>query len=103
MRRQHLWRHGDVFVQKAKSIPESASQLPHCILAKGELTGHAHRVEPRDAATLYRASDAMFLRIASDSATLVHEEHAPITLEKGVYRVWIQREYSPEEIRRVVD
>ncbi len=98
-----MWRHGDVFVQKASRIPETASELPHTILAKGELTGHAHRVEPRGAATLYRASESMFLRVSADSASLVHEEHAPITLERGNYRVWIQREYSPQEIRRVVD
>jgi len=34
---------------------------------------------------------------------VVHEEHGPISLEPGTYRVWIQREYSPEAIRRVLD
>jgi hypothetical protein len=35
--------------------------------------------------------------------TVVHEEHRPITLTSGYYRVWRQREYSPEEIRVVRD
>jgi hypothetical protein len=34
---------------------------------------------------------------------VIHEEHQPITLEPGIYRVWQQREYTPEAIRRVVD
>ncbi len=30
-----------------------------------------------------------------ESATVTHEEHGPIRLEKGSYRVWRQREYVP--------
>ncbi len=98
-----MWRHGDVFVERVRDIPASATQLPHCILAKGESTGHAHRIEPRGAATLYQSTDALFLLVLADMANLVHEEHAAITLDRGTYRVWIQREYSPEAIRKVRD
>ena len=38
-----------------------------------------------------------------DSVSVVHEEHATITLSSGYYRVWRQREYSPEEIRVIRD
>ena len=31
------------------------------------------------------------------------KEHGPITLPRGTYRVWQQREYSPEAIRIVMD
>jgi hypothetical protein len=34
---------------------------------------------------------------------LLHEEHAPFTLPPGDYYVTYQREYSPEELRRVLD
>jgi hypothetical protein len=98
-----MWRHGDVLIQKCGEVPNTAAELPHCILAKGELTGHAHRVEPRGAAMLFRDRDSLFLRVTGPAAQLVHEEHATITLDPGNYRVWIQREYSPEAIRRVVD
>jgi len=98
-----MWRHGDVFIQACAGVPASATRLPHCILAKGELTGHAHRIEERDAAQLFRQDDMLYLRVTGDRATVIHEEHAPISLERGAYRVWIQREYSPEEIRRVLD
>jgi hypothetical protein len=98
-----MWRHGDVLIQECSEIPSDCAELSHCTLAKGEVTGHAHRVEPREAAKLYRGAETLFLRVSSDSARLVHEEHATITLKRGDYRVWIQREYSPEAIRHVVD
>ncbi len=98
-----MWRHGDVFIQACDGIPSGATKLPHCILAKGELTGHAHRIEDRGVAELFRQQGTLFLRVTGECATVTHEEHGPISLEQGTYRVWIQREYSPEEIRRVVD
>lgn len=98
-----MWRHGDVFIQSAKRIPKGAKRLPHAILAKGEMTGHAHRIQERGAAILYSVDGDQYLEVTSQTATIVHEEHAPIALDRGVYRVWIQREYTPEAIRRVVD
>ena len=98
-----MWRHGDVLIQACSAVPKKARRLPHCILAKGELTGHAHRIDERGAAELYDSGDSLFLRVTADCATLVHEEHGPITLRPGTYRVWVQREYSPQEIRRVLD
>jgi hypothetical protein len=98
-----MWRHGDVFIAKCEEIPAQAKELPHLILARGEITGHAHRIRDRESASLYREGDSMYLRVCSDFASLVHEEHAEILLPQGIYRAWIQREYSPKEIRRVVD
>jgi hypothetical protein len=34
---------------------------------------------------------------------VVHEEHGPITLDPGMWRVVRQREYHPEAIRTVMD
>ena len=45
----------------------------------------------------------LFVRVLADAVRVVHEEHQPITLPRGTYRVWGQREYSPEAIRRVLD
>jgi hypothetical protein len=42
------------------------------------------------------------VRIAG-GATIVHEEHGPITLPPGDYQITIQREYEPESIRNVQD
>jgi hypothetical protein len=98
-----MWRHGDVFIEACDAVPAHAKRLPHLILAKGELTGHAHRLEARDAAELYEAGESRYLCVTGAEATLVHEEHLPIHLPPGVYRIWFQREYSPEAIRRVLD
>lgn len=98
-----LYRHGDLLVQSAGSVPTDARPLQHLVLAEGELTGHSHRIAERDAAQLFQRGNDMFLSVTSDSATLVHQEHGPIVLTQGVYRVWRQREYAPREIRFVRD
>ncbi|MCA9173613.1 MAG: hypothetical protein KDB14_03925 [Planctomycetales bacterium] len=98
-----MFRHGDVFLAPAKTLPRKAKLLPHCILAEGEKTGHKHRIQEHGVAELYEHGDERFLRVTAESATLVHPEHADIPLTKGLYRVWFQREYTPRSIRRILD
>jgi hypothetical protein len=86
-----------------KHIPAGATKLPHRTLAKGELTGHAHRIAEADEVALFEADDQFFLSVCGETATVVHEEHLPIALPRGSYRYWIQREYTPAEIVRVRD
>ena len=98
-----LYRHGDLLVENVDAIPDDARLAHHLVLAEGELTGHSHRIAERDTAELYQSAGGMFLRVKADLATLVHQEHGPIGLPRGDYRVWRQREYSPQEIRVVRD
>ncbi|HEY3325088.1 MAG TPA: hypothetical protein VGP72_31835 [Planctomycetota bacterium] len=98
-----MYRHGDVLIEAVTEIPNGARKLPDCTLAQGELTGHSHRVAQADAAELYESSGVLFLRVIKEQATIVHQEHKQIDLPQGLYRVWRQREYSPEEIRIVRD
>ena len=98
-----LYRHGDVLVRKVDAIPAQAKKRPHLTLAEGEITGHCHRIAEKDAARLHEVAGERFLEVYGDEATLIHEEHGPITLTQGCYRVWQQREYSPQEIRTVRD
>jgi hypothetical protein len=58
--------------------------------------GHTHAVSARDAELLADPAevDRRFLRIAT-GAMLTHEEHAPIPLPAGLYRVVQQREFDP--------
>lgn len=74
-----------------------------CAARRGEATGHSHRIGEAGAAVVYDTVDDMFLEITAALGTLVHEEHGPIQLPQGVYRVWTQREYTPARIVRVVD
>ena len=97
------YRHGDVLIEEAAGLPGVRDKLPHTILAHGEVTGHCHRIKESDGAELYSTTDGLFLHVHGDVVSVIHEEHRPIPLARGYYRVWRQREYSPKEIRIVRD
>jgi hypothetical protein len=98
-----MYRHGDILIAPVKEIPAGAKLRPTAILARGEATGHSHRIADLRTAEIFEAQGQTYLRILSERALLVHDEHAPIDLPRGLYRFWQQREYSPEAIRPVVD
>lgn len=102
-KQQEMYRQGDVLIQKVQFIPKKAVKQEKCVLALGEATGHAHQI--KDGAYLLIDTDgAKYIDVFGQSATVVHDEHGPITLEgPAVYRVIQQREYTPEEIRNVAD
>jgi hypothetical protein len=97
------YRHGDVLIESVDALPQEREKLPHAILAHGEVTGHCHRIKEAGEADLYTSNSGLFLHVRGTSVSIVHEEHATVTLTSGYYRVWRQREYSPEEIRVVRD
>ena len=102
-----IYRQGDVLIRRIKSLPTPKAQ-PRLtgILAYGEVTGHAHRVEDlaqAEVLEVLKGGKRLFLRVAAEGVRIVHEEHAPVTLPAGNYEVEIQREYSPAEIRNVTD
>lgn len=116
MKLEKNYRQGDVLVVRVDSIPTQAEPEKlaenRIVLAYGEVTGHAHAIAPSEATSFVvkepvRIQDwqcERFLRVLEgDVARLKHEEHATIDLPAGDYAVIQQREYSPEEIRRVAD
>src|SRR5216684_1909734 len=67
------------------------------IIAKGETTGHAHRMSPSSmaqGALLSHVGRSMFLRSPEAGATIVHDEHGPLELPAGSYAVVLQREFD---------
>ena len=98
-----MWRHGDILIAATKDVPGGAQPVHHAVLATGEITGHAHRMAEPEAVSLWSVGDVIYMQVMADSADLVHEEHATITLPKGIYRVWHQREYTPKKVVRVSD
>lgn len=98
-----LYRHGDVLIAAVAALPAGATPRAGLVLAHGEHTGHSHRIRETDAASMYVHGKDLYLLISAPTATLVHEEHRAIELRVGVYRVWQQREYTPNAIRTVVD
>ena len=70
------------------------------IVAAGEATGH-HHVATKS--TVNMLNGQMWI-VAEEGAQVVHDEHDPIDLDKGVWVVRNQREYTgPERERRVYD
>lgn len=86
-------RHGDVHMIKVKTLPKDVTRLDRKELAYGEVTGHAHRI---DVGELFESKNGeLYLKV--DTLTKVsHEEHKTITLDPGVYRVGIKRQYNPD-------
>jgi len=103
-----LYQQGDVLIETVDSIPEEAvSELAGergFILAAGEVTGHAHTINPRGA-TLMGHNGQRFLKVYANSATVKHEEHGHVKLPKGDYKIRIVKEYDhfAEEARSVKD
>lgn len=108
------YRQGDVLIQRIASIPDTAVKQKakgRIILAHGEVTGHHHSLAA-DSADWWKLpaqpgapagdADEQFLEVKTP-AQVTHQEHGPIDLPAGTYRVLRQREYSPQEIRRVED
>lgn len=97
-----LLQQGDVILKKVSSI--KGTKLNHLTLAKGEKTGHHHSITEGEA-DLYEENGILYLHIESENATLTHQEHNPIVIDKGDYQIGIVREYDhfAEEARSVAD
>lgn len=104
-----LKRQGDIlFEQVADAIlPGRNLEIKDGVIARGEATGHAHRLE---GGKLFRSPGANGLHTpglvidAPDGATVAHEEHDRIELEPGIWLVHNQTEYvAPGETSYVYD
>ncbi len=111
-----LFAQGDLLIEKVekpaiagkRANPASDGAL---VLAEGETSGHRHAVY--GAVTLFRDDglaagipDGLYvghLEVHRGTARVVHEEHAPIHLSEGTWRVRRQRELEPREARVVED
>lgn len=100
-----MWQQGDVLLIQS-TMPMGVTVRGDGILAYGEATGHMHRLADATDGLLYEAPDGtLWLRAGSHQATVVHEEHQPLTLPPGDYRVGRVKEYDhfAEEARIVHD
>ena len=99
-----LRQQGDVLLFSAEEVPAGAKKLAHLVLQEGEHTGHAHRVSS-GLAELFETGSTKYLKVLSDEAVITHEEHKPVTLPKGTYKIGIVKEYDhfTEEIRQIRD
>jgi len=98
------FQQGDVILKSVNSIPVGGTLKKDLILAEGERTGHTHKIVSGQV-QLILLQAAMYLRVISETAKLIHNEHEEISIPEGDYEVTIVREFDPfeEEIRTVQD
>lgn len=102
------YRQGDVLLVPCPDIPVSARPEPpeqgRVVLARGETTGHAHAMAAQRVCHFREdGTGGGFVRVdGSAPVALTHEEHAPLMVPPGSYRVVRQREYQPQSLPRTV-
>lgn len=103
------YRQGDVLLAPCVEIPpdafEEAPEEARVVLARGERSGHAHAMAA-DRVRYFREDEtgSGFIQVTGAAPVdLTHEEHAPLGIPPGNYRVIQQREYQPRAAPRAVD
>lgn len=99
------WQQGDVLLIKIDKSEVKGEKIKGVVVQEGEHTGHAHRFNGQEnIVSLFGTEEQKYLTL-TDTATLYHEEHLPVTIEKGDYEVRIIRQKDPftKLISRVVD
>jgi hypothetical protein len=84
-----VYRQGDLVIRKLAKTDAGDVQEHQSILARGEVTGHAHRLTGGE----WRCNGRTLVVITY--ALLEHEEHSTIRLPSGVYEIFRQRELDP--------
>jgi hypothetical protein len=111
-----MFAQGDLLIERVADLEPSGTILVSdatgaTVLADGELTGHRHAIYDR--VTMFRDDTLArevptglyvgHVKVAGGSATIHHQEHAPISLAEGTYRVRRQRELEPKDAVLVSD
>jgi hypothetical protein len=97
---------GDVLLRSVDSIPKNATQVKRSskgwVLAEGETTGHAHRI---DSDVMLVEHDGKLFMHNDHEVVLTHEEHNNFIVPPGDWSIGIVQEYDhfAEEARNVAD
>ena len=110
-----MYAQGDLLIERVDDVEPCGTLISPdasgaTVLAEGELTGHRHAIFEQ--VTMFR-DDALAREIpgglyvghikVEGGATIRHQEHAPIALGEGTYRVRRQRELEPRDAALVSD
>jgi hypothetical protein len=120
-------RQGDVALVLINALPSGCQIVPgqekKIVLAWGEATGHHHRIEDhivsrpgaadeiadaviaraKTKARLWQSPTGKRYLEVTEPVYLKHEEHSTHQLPPGIYQIPVQVEYTPAEMRRVID
>jgi len=99
-----MFRQGDVLLVPiepadvpAGAVPAPRDRTGRLVLARGEVTGHAHVISGPGVRLLADRDDLDRLFIQVDPAgVLSHDERPDIAVPPGHYRVVRQRQYGPD-------
>ena len=98
-----MFRQGDVLLVPiepaavpATAVPAPRDRSGRLVLARGEVTGHAHVISGTGVRLLADRDDVdqLFLQI-EEAGVLSHDERPDIAVPAGHYRVVRQRNYAP--------
>ena len=113
---KEIFAQGDLLIERVNDAPPSGTIMQPSVggatvLAEGEATGHRHAIH--DCVTMFRDDSLArdipsglyvgHVRVDAPIARVEHDEHAPISLARGTYRVRRQRELEPTDARIVAD
>ena len=98
-----MYRQGDLLFCKVESIPSDVKVSKNGVIARGEVTGHTHRLSDGAKAVLLFSTNAVAYIRALEKTEVVHDEHGSIFLPAGEYAVKRQREYRPNGWVQVAD
>ena len=111
-----MFAQGDLLIERVTDIAPSGTILRAdstgvCVLAEGEFSGHRHAIHER--VTMFRDDTLAreiptglyvgHVKVEGCPAVVRHEEHAPISLAEGTYRIRRQRELEPRDAVLVSD
>lgn len=104
-----VWQQGDVVMQKIDSIPKGDRTEDDLTKAKtlalGEATGHHHTFDDVDnSVEVFKIMNVIYMKLTKETK-LKHQEHNPINIPPGNYKVGIVREtdHLAGVTRRVAD
>jgi len=101
---------GDVLLQQVERLPAGVIRSPRqgkLVLARGENTGHSHAIESEKASLWLLTKDGvteLYLEVR-EPVVIEHDEHKPLPVPAGVYRVGRVKEYDyfAEMERQIID
>ena len=100
---------GDVTYERIDALPEGLKLVKprngSHILADGEVTGHAHRIDDCPEVDMFEDENGnLFLSVKKD-VQLTHEEHGTQVIEPGAFKIGRVQEVDPftEEVDEVRD
>lgn len=101
-------RQGDILFEKIDNMDSDKKTLDTKTVALGEVTGHKHAFNKNSQILLSKKVDEDVptqLVVLDESAQLTHQEHLPINIPQGVYRIRREQSYNPflKNIQRSAD